>query len=358
MPSTDCVADIHSQEGDLVCADCVPDAHVRCSGCDQWHRTDSPCDNCACCDLCHRVVWQTECLETVRGSTICEDCRDNWYWRCPSCDGWNRDGYDCGNGCCPESCDCEDCHDDYDDGLIHSHDYKPRPVFHGTGPLYLGPEIEVETPYYRDYDCAKIADSHLGELGYLKCDSSIGNGFEIVTHPMSYDWALANCPWRMLDALREAGCAATASTGIHVHLSRAGFDSPCHVYRWMVFIYRNEHQVTTVARRCSDEWAAFTEQDRRSAKHYAKGARGDRYRAINTGNRDTFELRVFASSLDPAEVKAAFAFAAASVEYTRTLSVAAIAGGGWTWSAFVTWLADRPAYRPLSDQLEALQCVC
>lgn len=36
-------------------------------------------------------------------------------------------------------------------------------------------------------------------------DSSIGNGFEIVTHPMSYQWAMATFPWPMLTRLAGAG---------------------------------------------------------------------------------------------------------------------------------------------------------
>ena len=146
---------------------------------------------------------------------------------------------------------------------------------------------------------------------------------------------------------------------MHVHVSRAGFSSTCHTYRWMKFIYRNEQQVKAVARRSSDEWAAFTDDDRRAVKDYAKGAYGSRYRAINTGNRDTFELRVFASSLDPREVQAALGFAAASVEYTRDLTVDKITKGvGWAWLSIVDWRDQQPAYAPLTEQLGVLQCVC
>jgi hypothetical protein len=127
----------------------------------------------------------------------------------------------------------------------------------------------------------------------------------------------------------------------------------------MKFIYRNQRQVETLARRPSNAWAAFTADDRRAVKDYAKGAYSARYRAINTGNPDTFELRIFASSLDPTEVQAALGFACASIEYTGQLTVTAIAAHrGWSWLAFVTWLAQRPDYAPLRHQLEDLSCVC
>jgi hypothetical protein len=363
MPCAECAADVETQDGALVCGQCAPLTHIRCHGCDRWYRDGSSCLYCVTCARCHRAVDEDDTVETVLGSSICDECRHDWYWQCSACDGWNRDGSDCANGCCPDECDCEDCRDDDEifdfGGLVHSYFYKPRPVFHGSGPLFLGPEIEIETPYSRDVECAELARSYLGSLGYLKVDSSIGNGFEIVTHPMSYGWAIAHFPWQMLTSLHDNGCRATASTGMHVHVSRAGFSSTCHTYRWMKFIYRNQAQVTAVARR-SSAWAAFTDHDRKAVKDYAKGSLGgDRYRAINTNNRDTFELRVFASSLDPGEVQAALGFAAASVEYTRALTVNKITKGeGWSWPAFVAWLDQQPTYAPLTAQLEALPCAC
>jgi hypothetical protein len=362
MPCTDCPADVETQHGALACENCAPPGHVRCPGCGEWHPEGSDCAGCLTCSRCHTPVPEDETVETLRGSTICTACRCEWYWQCDGCDGWNRDGHDCTNGCCdPDNCSCDDCRG-YDlagfAGLVHEYSYKPRPVFHGTGPLYLGPEIEIETPAYNELKCARIAHTHLGGLGYLKLDNSIGNGFEIVTHPMSYQWAIDNFPWLMLTELHESGCAATASTGIHVHVSRAGFTSTGHTYRWMKFVYRNERQVKTVARRSCNTWAAFTAQDRRAVKDYAKGAHSDRYRAINTSTPATYELRIFASSLDPGEVQAALGFAAASVEYTRNLTISNIRNGGWGWPAFVAWLGGQPAYQPLTGQLEALQCVC
>lgn len=106
--------------------------------------------------------------------------------------------------------------------------------------------------------------------------------------------------------------------------------------------------MAALARRNSVKYAGFTEADRRDVRDYALGSRGGlKNRAINTRNEATFELRVFASSLDPVEVQAALGFAAASVEYTRTLSVADIVAGGWGWPAFVSWLRGHPEYAPL-----------
>jgi hypothetical protein len=314
--------------------------------------SQAPCLDCVLCQRCQTLTAVDETVTTVRGSTICDTCRERYYWYCDGCDGYNRYTDVCGN-----NCDADEDDDDNGDGLVHDYYYRPLPVFHGTGPLFLGGELEVATPPGRDRDCARIASAHLGALGYLKRDSSIGDGFEIVTHPMAYPWAMTHFPWQMLAELRAAGARITDATGIHVHVSRAGFISTCHTYRWMKFVYRNQQYVQRLARRTSPQWAAFTEHDRRRVKDYAKGGYGDRYRAINTNNADTFELRVFAGSLDPGQIQAALGFAAASVEYTRTLSVPQIARhGGWQWPAFVDWLDEHPAYAPLRSQLEVLSC--
>jgi hypothetical protein len=99
-----------------------------------------------------------------------------------------------------------------------------------------------------------------------------------------------------------------------------------------------------------------------AVKRYMKGHRDSyydtRYQAINPTNRDTLEVRVFASSLEPREVKAALAFVASTVEYTRGLDASQILhNGGWAWSSYVEWLRSHDEYRPILDELEALSCV-
>ncbi|GIH16133.1 hypothetical protein [Rugosimonospora africana] len=355
----DCPRDTTTQDGVLRCGDCVALTHSQCTGCDAWYPIGDGCDRCIDCDHCDRPTHPDEITTTARGDDVCRLCRGRHYWQCAECDEFNSDddGH-CANGCQSE-CDCEDCRADRLGDLIHEYDYKPWPVFHGTGPLFLGMELEIHTSEHRDLDdCADTALEHLGTLGYLKEDGSIGDGFEIVTHPMSYTWAMANFPWPMLDELRDIGCYTSARTGLHVHVSRDGFDCPSHTYRWMKFVYRNRSQVTRLARRESQQWAAFTDEDRRAVKHYAKGAAGNRYTAINTGNEATFELRVFASSLHADEVAAALGLAAASVEYTRHLTVPVIAHGGWTWAAFADWVDTQPQYAVLRAQMEVLACAC
>ncbi|ALG14555.1 hypothetical protein AOZ06_04885 [Kibdelosporangium phytohabitans] len=241
---------------------------------------------------------------------------------------------------------------------MHGYDYKPTPLFHGDGPLFVGVELEVSVPSQSFGEATETALRHLGRLGYLKEDSSIvDDGFEIVTHPMSYEWAMQRFPWNLLDALEKLGSDADGN-GLHVHVSREAFDGPCHLYRWMKFFYRNQPQVVALARRMSSH-AAFRADGRARIKHYAKGGKGIRYHAINTQNDTTVEVRVFAGTLNRQRAQAAIGLTVATVEYTRTLTTQDITQrDGWQWPAFADWVSQRPHYAPLVAEMETLLCAC
>jgi hypothetical protein len=344
----------------FLCPSCLSRCAV-CSFCENaaprvWNTVgdDTICRSCIrlygyeLCGGCHD--YARGLTDTAYGdSRVCRSCAINDYWSCDGCGVLiDEDDY------------CTDCAESANEnpGGIFDYSYKPAPIFHGDGPLYLGAELEITVPWRRTADCVGIAYRHLGSLGYVKEDSSIGCGFEIVTHPMTHEWATENFPWRMLDDLEQVGCDGE-NNGLHIHLSRAGFSSPGHIFRWMKLLHRNAEAVQRIARRSCEEWAAFTTHDRVNAKHYAKGATGARYRAINTQNRDTFELRVFASSLNRQEVAAAFALAAASVEYTRDLQVTdLLTRDGWGWAAFLDWSTHHAGYAALTQEWQELACAC
>lgn len=312
---------------------------------------------------------------------VCYDCLNTWYYTCNSCDNMVGNNDVCPN--CPENTNLYETDDDDDLSvssercgycynctrsrrcdnvtIVHSYSYKPTPHFFGKGPVYMGFELEVAYGQYAEDSRTspdEYAVSELGKLGYLKEDSSIsGGGFEIVTHPMSYSFAMSKFPWDMLSELSDMGMYAASSCGLHVHVSKTAFADKKHIYRWMKFFYRNETNITAIARRNSDEWAKFSPIAREDIKNYAKGKRGsDRYNAINTTNRTTFEIRIFASSLREAEIKAALGLVDASVEYTRNLTTSDILRNkGWEWQSFQTWLTDE--YAPLRSEADKL-CVC
>ncbi|WP_238845339.1 hypothetical protein [Nocardia terpenica] len=340
------------------CPDCLTGWH-RCESCDRYtdHTGTPTVDDGYVCDPCRRRGYR-ECADcgllTIEtrsldnGNVVCLDCGAD-YSPCPGCgDLVSGDGRF-----------CSWCRDDDADDRLHEYSYKPDPEFHGRGPLFLGMELEIKTPQVVFGDCVDLALDQLGDLAYLKEDGSIGCGFELVTHPMSYAWAMRRFPWPLLGQLHALGAYTDTGVGLHVHVSRAGFASPAHVFRWMKFFYRNQTHATTLARRDPDYWASFSPRARARVADFAKGERWafGRTQAINVQPEHTFEVRIFASSLVPQQVQAALAFVAGSIEYTRHLTAGDIARRrGWEWPAFVAWIRSHPEYRPLLVEMEDLAC--
>lgn len=372
---------VHTADADQLCSSCASELDL-CQACDRPSRDVEPtvddearCVECRSglseCDDCSR--YTDHITAVLSGGDVCRDCAEEYstcsdcnlvvadpvsingdYEVCPDC----SEDYDRCRGCqwLFRGCEyyCEDCAQP-DHSRVHDADYKPAPDFHGLGPLFLGLELEVRTSYTGYDDSVKAANTQLDSLGYLKDDASVSDGFELVTHPMSFDYAMNQFPWSLLPRLRLLGCYTDQEVGIHIHLSRDGFDSPAHIYRWLKLIYRNEPAVTALARRRYSEWAQFDPDIRAMAKKLAHGDHGwGRYHAVNARPADTFELRVFASSLKTQQVQAALAFADASVEYSRRLRACDVARGGWDWNAFTAWVSTRPQYAPLTAELAAL----
>lgn len=348
---------------DRVCTSCM--AHVEtCSGCStrtlsaySCANGDRVCNTCARrmqrCGYCSLYAERSVPFTSVQDrQPVCESCLEAVFTQCDDCEEWHGI-YDRCSECYPEDED-----EDYDSdngsygGRVHYYSYKPDPEFHGQdSKAYLGLELEVARTNYK---CAELVSDALGGLGYMKEDSSINGGFEIVTHPMTHAYACESFPWDMLEQLASEGARADDSCGIHVHVSREGFDSASHRYRWMKLFYRNENGVCGIARRRGSSWARFSSDERKNVKEYAKangGQYGQRYSVINVQNDATFEIRAFRSSLVKQEVQAALDLVAASVEYTRNLTVPTIISGGWTWDAFRAWVAERPEYTALSEEM-------
>jgi hypothetical protein len=112
--------------------------------------------------------------------------------------------------------------------------------------LFFGIEIEVEA---RDNLRESAEYAHQLEsmdLAYLKHDGSLNNGFEIVTHPMSHDF-FKNEATRLLcsngrSAYQEGIRVKswdTRTCGLHIHISRTGFNGGAHMHRFLNLVYTN-----------------------------------------------------------------------------------------------------------------------
>lgn len=342
------------------------DDEYICTDC-RLHRRWSRCQRCSLFDRRDSMIVPVNSWNNRRQ---CSSCTEDYLSQCCNCGDWYEDGLHYNDMCescsqaddCYSGCDCYSCEESNNSGLIMSYTFKPRPVFHDVGgnittqrpargQVYLGMELEINRGECSTNSAARVAHDAVGNLAYLKDDSSV-SGFELVTHPMSHNYAATSFPWAMLDELTAMGCT-NYDAGIHVHVNRTAFDSPSHVYRWLRFIYRNRRPITAIARRDPQAWGSFAEPEsevydytrdryttRKPFVEFAKGdTNGHRYSAVNVQNEHTFEVRVFASSLKRQEVMAALDLVHASVEYTRNLTVPAIVKGGWTWDGFIKWVS-------------------
>jgi len=313
------------------CESCTSDYSTWCEDCEERHTGDSN-------------------YVTDRSIYVCEGCVENYEW-CDNCDELNRDM-------------CERC-DDNAGRTIHDYSYRPDPIFHGEGRLFFGIEIETEAPR-GDRNILNHAAQYAyqleeNDLAYLKSDGSLQCGFEIVTHPMTHDFYMNKAPqlWNTIAFLRDEmkmRAWGTGTCGLHIHISRAGFNNGSHMHRFLQLIYGNQEFYARLAGRDSSRWATFDDVDRYDSvtdKTYKsfkdkieRGDRTNRYSAVNTQNRHTLEMRIFRGTINGDTIKSAIDLAHASVEYTRSLTVSQVRDGALERMIFVQYIHDNKATYP------------
>ena len=310
-------------------------------------------------------VLTRTCLDC--GDSI--DIRDDFYGSCDSCCAYWHDGCqhcDCGydDDYDDDGCDCSDCRP-YNN--VRPWNYRPPFRFKGdpSDPM-LGVELEVGGSQRTLAQAVRRTDDSEDHL-YLKREGSI-SGVEIVTHPMTLDYAHSYPFPGMLQDLRDVGAYVGCEYGLHVHVSRDSFTrigkktgrrvrSARHQMAWLLFIYRNRTALEALARRDPSSWGAFHTPGRSELRQKAYGPRSEeRYLAVNCNNTATYELRFFQSTLDETEFYAAIEFADASVNYTRALTTADVLHrDALSWSRFGDWaVTDRPRYRHLLRELDRI----
>lgn len=218
---------------------------------------------------------------------------------------------------------------------INSYSHKPPMTFWHTGGLsrnkltgkfgaretYMGCEIEVE--FRGTHEASELlrnawsAHYDLAERLYCKDDSSLVNGVEIVSFPMTLDaWQELHAAGE-LDLYRkcqEAGTQSTRRCGMHVHVNRSSFTSLAHQARFTALIIRNAAHMQEVAKRIEESYASF---QRFNACQVLKGFRGAPRGAVNLANSATIEVRMFASTQTPDDILTNLEFVHACQAFTR-----------------------------------------
>lgn len=263
------------------------------------------------CDRCGERIWrEDDCGDATH--ILCQDCEDRYYSHCTNC------------GCLVDRDDlhflneddiegyCASCYEQrVRDAGIHPYHYKPEPVFHGSGPRYLGVELEVDGGGESDDNAFQIQQA--GNAGrdhiYIKHDGSLDEGLEIVTHPMTLDYHRNEMPWRevLKTALSLGYTSHQARTcGLHVHVNRSSLGNTCReqedtIARILFLVENFWHELLRFSRRTQsqmDRWASRygRKDDPKEVLQSAK-CRADRYTCVNLTPCDTIEFRMFRGTL-------------------------------------------------------------
>jgi len=332
--------------------------YVKCDGCGEFITTDDvfdyhddhyciTCvdDNFTSCAKCGELTHIDDTTETVDG-LVCQDCLDNCYGKCGDCgryirlsdwihdddfgvcrECWrNGDWYrcdDCGiiehiDNCCSNEngCYCESCYDNHSDCSdyygIHEYGYRPDLEFKGEGTLYFGTELEID---YGDRSAFKF--DNLSDHFYCANDGSLSEcvGFEIISHPMTYDWMMENTPFKHVCALAKAAGFKSHNTdtcGFHVHMTRKAFGAPGsdmaenRITSFIFFFEKFWSKIAKFSRRKDFSYAERICKDDEEITHQIVDAKkkamgfghGNRYHCVNVTNDATIEVRVFRGTLN------------------------------------------------------------
>lgn len=346
-----------------LCSRCYEEIYTECKECgkeikkeeSENHNNDFYCDECfeekfTKCYECGDYFERDDLTEAFRHS-YCEDCFNDNFHRCSECEDiiWrddtrfhNDDAY------------CSDCYDDnffacvdcgrtfehtdsitYNDELycsrcvprdraIHVHGYKPRPEFLGRKGPHFGIELEVADYNDNVEENSEELLEKIGHFAYLKEDCSIENcghcGFEIVTHPISWDWIHSH--QKDMDhifALAEKGFRSyeTNTCGMHVHVSKRDI-SNLQVYKLVSFFKENSDfifRMSTRERRAFNSWSGidFYYKDIKIAKEKRDDSRG----ALNLSPRNTIEFRIFRGTLNKEAFYRNLEFVSAILEFSK-----------------------------------------
>lgn len=275
------------------------------------------------------------------GDYICNECFETGdYYICDDC-GDVIDPDTDGIIIRSDSVYCEDCaseHADPNEEYIHEYGYSPCIMFNEgnelnscpkKGERYFGLEIETECTG----DITEVIENE--NYYWATDDSSIqclngGCAAEIVTQPTTFK-AWHNYSDTFFDAL-ENNCVTNNSCGLHIHVNRNSVSDET-IEKAMLFISKHYEKIAIFADRlmcniCSyagdnlecyknnipyNTYNTITEQV--NIVKQGKDRVHNKYLAINTLHANTYEFRIFNSTVDKDRVLAYIEFVDALLEY-------------------------------------------
>lgn len=356
------------------CEDCAHEAGwERCERCDDWvhvgdgveiydgcivHRyCDGGCannDGWLRCDRCGDWTHEDNSHRVNCGGeweTWCDDCECDDARRCYGCGNLfhheevtydeNDDEYYC-DRCAPRD--------------LHEYGYTPYLNFYGDAKKspYLGYELETDGGNDRNAYVRQLAAIEgFCEHFYMTKDSSLRNGVEITSHPMTLAYAVSIGP--TMEKIREVALANGFQShnggrcGLHVHVNRDFFGKSEDAqdlggYKMMRLLQRHESKFLKFARRRDAYWCSFQTDDdyepdnpeevepttvvmdkAKRMKHETNHAQ-----ALNFQHSATFEIRIFRGTLNLSTFYACLAMANGLAHVAKEHSAYYVENVEWT----------------------------
>lgn len=332
------------------CSDCIQMKYQMCRCCNKYFKTDSlP-------TILHGIDYHPvypvcrNCTESREA--VCEFCGDLCY------SGLNAQSHvhvihesdrtrptdGDGNYIMPRRMigryDYVECNDCYEDGkTIHSYEWKPKPLWRmkrkirNDNMLFYGCEFEAE--FHGRADRRERAKDFVKRYGktkefYLKNDSSLDNGWEIVSHP--YTWSYYKDRRALWDDIilwlvdhEGVDIRQRDNCGLHFHMSKKAFTT-LHLFKFVQFFYDKNHRdfIYNISGRDNGDYARFYDVDQDGTKRMAKmknNMSDERHSAINLTNPITLEVRTFGNFYEPLQFHKNMEFLQSLYEFSRDTSV-------------------------------------
>lgn len=339
--------------------DLFDEQHFYCEGCDEYyHENDSSehvygntsfCNECfyenhTYCHQCDEAVHNDESYYSeITNYDYCEYCYSDLHSHCENCgnDYWTEDGCDCGVA-------------------IHNYSYKPNPIYFKhkkeKSKYYLGIELETESKGNRRQTCAEEIND-ISDLFYLKNDSSIEDGFEVVSHPFTQTWYEHNNKIfnELLETLRNNGFRSynTTTCGIHIHITKS-YLSGLDIAKLHLFFCQNEEFIKTISQRNPNnlnQWGKIKKDKKAIYDQSKKKGGSERYTAINLQNHSTIEFRIFRGTLNENSYHKNIEFVIAICRFVKRTSLQQL-----TVTQFYNFTKTDKNYKNLTKFMEAKQC--
>lgn len=303
------------------------------------------------CEHCGKEMLYQE-AKIIGGKFYCEECAESL----PLCDN-------CGNiiddDVEPNIYGLKLCKKCIEKNVkVRDYNYTPsywehRTVNDDDKSLLIGAEIEIDKGS-DSRDTMRGITQIMGNSVVFKHDGSLDSGFEIVTHPFSFDFYHEKFDYikRMMDVAKENGYKSheTNTCGLHLHVNRHQLPtderSEDNVIDNILLILETfKSELDNFARRTNSRYARYLQEEASctsvtmSFVRTQKERQDDKYKALNLRHGSTIEFRIFKGTLRPETFMASIELVNNIVDIARFGEI-----DGLTWNDVINHNSDKNVY--------------